>query len=120
MPYSEFLTDRVRQRMPLGGNVVEKKMMGGLIFMVDEKMCIGVDTDRQTSDDRLMVRVGKAAYDDLLDRPGCREMDFTGKPMKGFLFIYPEGFDKDVDLDFWVGKALDFNREGAVSSKKKK
>ncbi|MCC6727482.1 MAG: TfoX/Sxy family protein [Saprospiraceae bacterium] len=111
MPYSEFLADRIRQRLDKSGQILEKKMMGGLIFMVNEKMCVGVDTDRSTSQDRLMVRVGKAIYTDLLDRPGCREMDFTGKPMKGFLFIYPEGFDSDADLDFWVGKALDFNKE---------
>lgn len=86
-------------------------MMGGLVFMVHEKMCIGVDTDRKSGEDRLMVRVGKADYEDLLLRPGCREMDFTGKPMKGFLFVYPEGFDSDADLDFWVEKALLFNRE---------
>lgn len=120
MPYSEFLADRVRQRLSIGNALLEKKMMGGLIFMVHEKMCVGVDTDRKTGDDRLMLRVGKAAYDDLLERPGCREMDFTGKPMKGFLFVYPEGFDSDADLDFWVEKALTFNRDGAVASKKKR
>lgn len=118
MPYSEFLADRVRSRLVSSGNVLEKKMMGGLVFMVHEKMCIGVDTDRKSGDDRLMVRVGKAVYDDLLLRPGCREMDFTGKPMKGFLFIYPEGFDSDADLDFWVEKALLFNREAKASKKK--
>jgi TfoX/Sxy family transcriptional regulator of competence genes len=110
MPYSEFLADRVRRRLSAAGTISEKKMMGGLIFMVNEKMCVGVDTDRSTGADRLMVRVGKAACDDLLDRPGCREMDFTGKPMKGFLFIYPEGFDSEADMDFWVGKALEFNK----------
>lgn len=65
-----------------------------------------------------MVRVGKAAHEDLLDRPGCREMDFTGEPMKGFFFIYPEGFDSEADLDFWVIRALEFNKE-AKSSKRK-
>lgn len=59
--------------------------MGGLIFMVNDKMCVGVDTDRQTGEDRLMVRVGKAAWAVMMDRPGCREMDFAGKPMKEFL-----------------------------------
>ncbi len=118
MPYSEFLADRVRRRLSSGGLVLEKKMMGGLIFMVHEKMCIGVDTDRKSGDDRLMVRVGKAVHDHLLARPGCREMDFTGKPMKGFLFVYPEGFDSDGDLDFWVGKALEFNAEAKPSKRK--
>lgn len=119
MPYSEFLADRVRHRISTSGSVLEKKMMGGLIFMVNEKMCIGVDTDRKTGHDRLMVRVGKATYDDLLAHPGCREMDFTGKPMKGFLFIYPEGFDSDADLDFWIEKALAFNRNEAMAAKKR-
>lgn len=62
MPYSEFLDDRVRQRLSTGLPVEEKKMMGGLIFMVNHKMCIGVDKDRKTGDDRLMVRVGKVSY----------------------------------------------------------
>lgn len=82
--------------------------------MVNEKMCIGVDIDRQNGLDRLMVRVGNA-YEGLLKRKGCREMDFTGKPMKGFLFIYPEGFDSAKDLDFWVDKALEFNKEAKKS-----
>lgn len=120
MPYSEYLADRVRRRLDKTGQLVEKKMMGGLVFMLDDKMCIGVDTDRQSGEDRLMVRVGKAAYDDLLGQRGCREMDFTGKSMKGFLFVYPEGFDNEADLDFWVEKARAFNREAAVSGKKKK
>jgi TfoX/Sxy family transcriptional regulator of competence genes len=118
MPYSEFLAERVRRRLSAAGAILEKKMMGGLIFMVNEKMCVGVDTDRSTGADRLMVRVGKAACDDLLERPGCREMDFTGKPMKGFLFIYPDGFDSEGDLDFWMKRALEFNKEAKASKKK--
>jgi len=114
MPYSEFLADRVRQRLSKHP-VIEKNMMGGLIFMVNEKMCVGVDTDRKTGDDRLMVRVGKQPYEKLLKKKGCREMDFTGKPMKGFLFIYQEGFDNEMDLDFWVNKALEFNKESKKS-----
>lgn len=110
MAYSEYVAERVRQRLVSAGPLVEKKMMGGLIFMLNEKMCIGVDKDRQTKDDRLMIRVGKAVYGDLLQKKGCREMDFTGKPMKGFLFIYPEGFDSETDLDFWIEKALLFNK----------
>lgn len=109
MAYSEFLVDRVRQRLVNTGSVVEKKMMGGLIFMINDKMCIGVDLDKKTGADRLMVRVGKLPYEALLKRSGSRPMDFTGQVMRGFLFIDPEGFDKDDDLDFWVKKALEFN-----------
>ncbi len=110
MAYSEFLADKVRQRLIGKGKVVEKKMMGGLIFMVNDKMCIGIDTDKNTMEDRLMVRVGKLPYPELLEKKGSRPMDFTGRVMRGFLFIDPEGFDKDVDLDFWIEKALSFNK----------
>ncbi len=85
-------------------------MMGGLIFMVNHKMCLGVDRDKKTTNDRLMVRVGKIPYQELLNNKGSREMDFTGSVMRGFLFIDPEGFDEEVDLDFWVEKALGFNK----------
>ena len=110
MAYSEFLADRVRQRLQNAGQVEEKKMMGGLVFMVNNKMCVGVDIDKVTNTDRLMVRVGKLPYDDLLGQKGSRHMDFTGTVMRGFLFVDPEGFDVDDDLDFWVDKALQFNK----------
>ena len=109
MAYSEFLADRVRQRMTSANVTDEKKMMGGLIFMVNHKMCVGIDMDKSTGRDRLMVRVGKASHDQLIFTKGSREMDFTGKVMRGFLFIGPDGFDSDEDLDFWVAKALEFN-----------
>ena len=110
MAYSEYLADRIRQRLPSSIQLEEKKMMGGLIFMVNDKMCIGVDTDKATGRDRLMVRVGKAPYEKLLFQKGSSEMDFTGKVMRGCLFIDRTGFDADDDLDFWVEKALEFNR----------
>ena len=110
MAFSEFLVDRVRQRFHNKGDIIEKKMMGGLIFMVNNKMCVGIDIDKNSGDDRLMVRVGKLPYQELLAKEGSRPMDFTGKSMRGFLFIGPEGFDKDVDLDFWIKKALEFNK----------
>lgn len=110
MAYSEFLADRVRQRLAKAGQLEEKKMMGGLVFMVNHKMCIGIDNDKNTNQDRLMVRVGKLPYKDLLGQKGSRQMDFTGRVMRGFLFVDPEGFDTEEDLDFWVRKALDFNQ----------
>ena len=95
-------------------------MMGGLVFMVNDKMCVGVDQDRKTGEDRLMVRVGKTPYEKLLFKKGSREMDFTGKVMRGFLFIEPNGFDSEKDLDFWIEKALEFNKEAVKSDKVKK
>lgn len=109
MAYSELLADRIRNRLPKTLKIEEKKMMGGLIFMVFDKMCIGIDTDKKTQQDRLMVRVGKLPYEKLLTKPESRPMDFTGKVMRGFLFIDPNGFDHEKDLDFWIEKALEFN-----------
>ena len=109
MAFSEYLAERVRQRLNGTYQIEEKKMMGGLIFMVNDKMCIGVDIDKSTKGDRLMVRVGKLPYQQLLKKTGSRKMDFTGKEMRGFLFIDSEGFDSETDLDFWIEKALEFN-----------
>lgn len=110
MAYSEFLADRIRVRLSNVGKVEEKKMMGGLVFMVNDKMCLGVDQEKANGQDRLMVRVGKLPYQELLGKRGSRVMDFTGSVMRGFLFIGPEGFDYEEDLDFWVQKALEFNK----------
>ena len=77
--------------------------------MVNDKMCVGIDIEKKTGKDRLMVRVGKASHDELIFEKGSREMDFTGRVMRGFLYIGPEGFDTEADLDFWVEKALEFN-----------
>ena len=120
MAYNEFLADRVRQRLASKGLTEIKNMMGGLVFMVNDKMCVGVDQDRKTGEDRLMVRVGKTPYEKLLFKKGSREMDFTGKVMRGFLFIEPNGFDSEKDLDFWIEKALEFNKEAVKSDKVKK
>ena len=111
MAYSEYQADRVRQRLSSVNLTEEKKMMGGLIFMVNDKMCVGLDIDKNTGKDRLMVRVGKAKHDQLIFKKGSREMDFTGKSMRGFLFIDPDGFDNEDDLDFWIEKALYFNKQ---------
>ena len=111
MAYNEYQADRIRQRLSRLNLTNEKKMMGGLIFMVNDKMCLGLDIDKSTGKDRLMVRVGKAKHDQLIFKKGSREMDFTGKVMRGFLFIDPDGFDTEDDLDFWIEKALHFNKQ---------
>ena len=114
MAYDEQLADRVRT-MIRQKNVPfeEKKMMGGLCIMVDDKMCVGVVKNQ------LMTRIDPDIYTDVLDKRGSREMDFTGRPMKGFLFIKPEGIDMDDDLEYWIDLCLAFNPK-AKSSKKKK
>jgi TfoX/Sxy family transcriptional regulator of competence genes len=114
MSYNEFLADRVRLAMKEKNvRFEEKAMMGGLTFMVDDKMCVGIVKDN------LMARIDPAIYERALKRKGCREMDFTHRPMKGFVFVEPPGTDMDEDLESWIQLALDYNPK-AKSSKKKK
>lgn len=111
MAFSDYQAERIREKLKKSNLTEEKKMMGGLIFMVNYKMCVGLDIDKKTGLDRLMIRVGKANHDSLIFKKGSRLMDFTGSVMRGFLFIDPDGFDSDSDLDFWIAKALAFNQE---------
>lgn len=113
MAYSEQLAARVRKILTDVPLVEEKKMMGGLTFMVNDKMCVGVLKDD------LMVRLDPIAYDAALKRKGCREMDFTGKPMVGFVFISSKGTSNTKDLSYWIELALDFNKKAKVSKKRK-
>ncbi len=114
MAFSEYLADRVRGSLKgLNSSFNEKRMFGGMLFMVDEKMCVGIINDN------LMVRVDPENQDEFLKEEGCRIMDFTKRPMKGYLYVSAEGIDMDEDLDKWVQRCLDFNPK-AKSSKKKK
>lgn len=119
MAYSEQLVDRIAQIFyDKNVNVDGKIFMGGYCFFLDEKMCVGLDIDKRTGEDRLMARVGAENMEKALDMSGCREMDITGRPMKGFVFVEPDGFAKDKDLDFWIQMCIDYN-PFAKSSKKK-
>ena len=119
MAYDEFLADRARQLLKEKSvSFSEKKMMGGLCFMVDEKMCFVMHIDKDTKSSLLMARVGLDNYAKALKKQHCKEMNFTGRTMKGYVFITEEGFDLDEDLDYWLQMCLDFNPL-AKSSKKK-
>lgn len=121
MAYDEYLADRIR--VQFGEQQVafeEKKMMGGLCFMVDEKMCCGIHYDKKREMDLLMARIGPEASVEAMERPGCHPMDFTGRPMKGYVFISPDGFDSDADLAHWIGLCVAFNPLAKSSKKRKK
>lgn len=121
MAYDEFQADRIRKVFrEKKVNFIEKKMIGGLCFMIDEKMCIGTHIDKQTGHSLLMARIGEEAYTEAINKPGCHPMDFTGRPMKGFVFVDPNGMDMDEDLEYWIQLALDFNPQARSSKKKKK
>jgi TfoX/Sxy family transcriptional regulator of competence genes len=111
MAYSEILAERVSLALGKTPEVEAKKMMGGLTFMVDGKMCVGI------AGEDLMVRLDPEAKAAALKKKGCREMEFTGRPMKGFVFVGPEGTKGDKDLQDWIALGLDFNAR-AKSSKK--
>jgi TfoX/Sxy family transcriptional regulator of competence genes len=101
MAYDEGLAERVRDHLVDEHGVTERRMFGGLAFLLQGNMCVGVVKDK------LMVRVGRDAYAGLLKQPHARKMDFTGRPMKGFLYVMPAGLESDEDLGRWVehGKA---------------
>jgi TfoX/Sxy family transcriptional regulator of competence genes len=105
MAYNEKLADKVREIIFLThSDVEEKRMFGGLCFMVNGKMCIGVEQHR------LMVRLDPALMDDMLEKEGCAPMDFTGRVMKGYVFVDADAVKAKKKLEYWVGLALEFNQ----------
>jgi TfoX/Sxy family transcriptional regulator of competence genes len=115
MAYDENLADRAREIISLTHqNVEEKKMFGGLCFMVDDKMCVGVIKDE------LMLRIDPALHDEMLEIEGCRPMDFSGKSMIGFVFVNPEALDTEPKLKYWIDLALEYNPRAKATKKKHK
>lgn len=102
MAYDEGLAQRIRDHFQGRTDVVEKKMFGGLCFMVHDHMCCGL----LGSD--LMARVGPDAYDAHLASPHAKPMEFTGRPMKGILTVDAEGLAEEADLVAWIDRCLDF------------
>ncbi len=102
MAYDEGLAERLREVLQSRRGVTEKKMFGGVAFMVDGYMAVGIVRDT------LMARVGPAAYEQALHMPHVREMDFTGKPMKGYVYVAPEGFEAQSELEAWVERCVTF------------
>lgn len=115
MAYDEKLADRVREIIAVGHKKVEeKKMFGGLCFMVNDKMCVGVEADR------MMIRFDPAVTDEIMEKEGCTPMDFTNKVMRGFAFIDKNVLKSKKQLEYWVNLALDYNKFAKPSRKRKK
>ncbi|MEM1418424.1 MAG: TfoX/Sxy family protein [Myxococcota bacterium] len=100
MAFDEGLAERVRELR--GDRIAEKKMFGGLCFLDRGNMAFGIVRDE------LMVRVGKEAYAACLALPHAREMDFTGRALKGMVYVDPDGFSEDEDLEAWLDRGLAF------------
>jgi len=104
MTFDQGLAERIRDVLGEDRDVTERRMFGGLCFMCAGHMALGIVGDE------LMVRVGPDGWPEALDRPHAREMDFTGRSMKGMVFVADEGFADDDDLREWISRATTFAR----------
>lgn len=102
MPYDEGLAERIRHILRDQPDLEEKRMFGGLCFMVSRHMCCGI------LGETLMARVGPKHYQTALSKPHTREMTFTGKPMNGMVYVDPEGLSEDENLTEWLQLCLQF------------
>jgi len=100
--YDEELAERVRDVLAMRENVVERKMFGGLAVMLAGNMACGVLAED------LIVRIGPQAYESALAKPHARPFEFTGRPMKGFVVVGPEGVADDEALAEWVESGAEF------------
>lgn len=104
MPYSNNLADRARRLLAGNKQLTEKKMFGGIGFLLNGNMLVGVWKDS------LIVRIGPDAYDEALAEPYVREFDITGRPMTGWVMVEPDGMENDRQLANWIDCALEFVR----------
>ena len=102
MAYDEHLASRIRKAPGKTPGVTEKKMFGGLAFLLDGKMFIGINNED------LMVRVGADGYDAALAQKHVRPMDFTGRPLEGFVYVATEGLRTSAALAKWVGRSVTY------------
>jgi TfoX/Sxy family transcriptional regulator of competence genes len=113
MPFNEKIANKVREALVDVKNLTEKKMFGGIAFMVNDKMCIGVDKDA------IMLRCEPNATEELLSKKRARPFDLTGKPMKGWLLIDEVGTKNKKDFDFWIKIAIEANKKASAIKVKK-
>jgi TfoX/Sxy family transcriptional regulator of competence genes len=114
MAYSEKLANRIRTALEGISKIEEKEMMGGLAFLYNGKMCVGIIKDE------MMCRIDPELYEECLEKTGCREMDFTGRPMKGWIMVDDSGMRTQKNFQYWIDLALEFNKKAKASKKKKK
>ena len=114
MPPDETLADRVRTAIGKSRPVEEKKMFGGIAFMVDGKMCVTVGNGR------IMCRIDPATHDAALERKGCTTVVMKGREYRGYVHIDAEALSTKAGLDHWVKLALDFNSRAKASARKKR
>ncbi|MBC9909185.1 TfoX/Sxy family protein [Chitinophaga varians] len=104
MAYSEELANKLRKALDKQKGVTEKKMFGGLAFMVNEKMCLTAGADR------IMCRIDPALHQAAIARKGCTTVIMGGKEYKGYVHVTADSLHTKADWDYWVNLALDFNK----------
>ncbi|MGD8813679.1 MAG: TfoX/Sxy family protein [Anaerolineales bacterium] len=104
MAYDEDLAQRVREALAEESGLVEKKMFGGVGFMLRGNMACGVHKDK------LIIRVGKEGHDAAMAKPYTLPFDITGRTMRGWVMVSKEGFAEDADLEMWIRQGVDFSR----------
>ncbi len=115
MPYNESLAARIEQNLDERKvKFTSKKMFGGLCYLVDDKMLMGVEKDR------LMARIDPEDEAEAMNKKGAKPMDFTGRVMKGYVFVDVVAVDLDRDLMYWVDLCLKYNPKAKASKKKKR
>ncbi|TGM95191.1 TfoX/Sxy family protein [Leptospira dzoumogneensis] len=112
MAIHEKTAERVRKTLTEQKEVEEKKMFGGLCFMVNGKMCVCV------RDEELMFRIDPKDYESVLEKKKARPMIHNGNLMKGFVFVNIEEVKLEKEFGYWMGLALDYNRTSKASKKK--
>lgn len=113
MAFDEKMADRVRELIaPASANIEEKKMFGGLCFMVDDKMCVGVKADN------IMLRIDPALTDAALEEESCTPMVHGGKIMPGFVYVDNSALRTKKQLEHWVNRALAYNKVATPSKRK--
>ena len=113
MAFNETISNRIREALINEPNVEEKLMFGGICYMVNDKMCVGVIGEE------MMCRIGEERYEEALEKHGCREMDFASKPMKGYVYVSEEGMKTKKDFNYWINLCLEFNPRAKAAKKKK-
>jgi TfoX/Sxy family transcriptional regulator of competence genes len=114
MAYDSHLAERITQLVERHKvSFYVKEMMGGVTWMVHEKMCISIFKGN------LMVRVEPDELEEFLGKLGATQMIHGGKAMTGYLTVSPEGYDMEEDLEYWVNKCLEYNPKAKASKKKK-
>lgn len=111
MAYNDTIANRIRGALSHLSNVKEKKMFGGLAFMVDDKMCITAGADR------MMCRINPAIHDEVIKRNGCHTVIMSGREYKGYVHVAWDSLQNQEDFDYWIGLALHYNKLAKATKK---